>query len=88
MIMDLRGTDLNKVLWRGVDFGKAIFKKADLFDADLSGANLARADLREADLRRAWLTDAIVTPETNFEGAIYDEHTLWPRDFPIPAGAI
>lgn len=87
--MDLRGADLNKVLWQGVDFRKAIFRKANLFDADLSSANLAGADLRDTDLRGAWLKEANVTPETEFEGAIYDEHTAWPtEDFPIPPDAV
>jgi hypothetical protein len=58
------GADLNTVIGQGVDFGRAVFQRADLLDADLSGANLAGADFRKADLRRTWLTEAIVTPAT------------------------
>jgi hypothetical protein len=89
LIMDLRGADLDSVNWRGVDFGGAIFKKANLSNADLSDANLAGADFREADLRRTWLKGANITPETKFQGALYDNQTRWPREeFDTPVEAV
>ena len=65
---DLRFADLTGADLRGTNLAKANLRYAKLMGARLDGwASLARADLRGADL-----SDAIVTPQTITDGAIYN----------------
>ena len=51
--------------------------------SDLRGVDLTGADLRHADLRGADLSTAEYDGTTNFEGAIYDDETLWKDAVPV-----
>lgn len=68
---DLRNTDLSGADLDGADLGKANLSKADLVSANLSNADLSHTNLEGAFLiganrNGADLTDALVTPETQF----------------------
>ncbi len=56
---------------RDADLSRAILSYADLSGADLSGADLSGSIIRGTNFINATITG------TNFEGAIYDEHTFW-----------
>ena len=58
--------------------------KADLSDANLKAANLEDAHLNAADLRGAFFVGASLK-NTNLQGALWDDTTVWPRDFTPPS---
>jgi uncharacterized protein YjbI with pentapeptide repeats len=76
-----RGSDMSGAKLAGVDLSSARLAEVKLVGADLSGADLTGADISGSDL-----TDA------NLEGAtlvdmLFDQHTVWPAGFAVPAGA-
>jgi hypothetical protein len=84
IVMDLRGADLSKVLFRHVDLKGAILYRANLYDADLRGADLAGAQMYKADLRKTWFADALLT-EADLAEATYDpRQPQWPTNYDPP----
>ena len=78
--------DLQHANLRSVDAKHADWYKLNMRHADLRGINLSHAQLRIVDLRHADLRGAVFEgthiTSCQLEGAIYDEHTIWPQDFP------
>jgi uncharacterized protein YjbI with pentapeptide repeats len=82
----LRGTRLDGCDFHSTDLRKANLegaglRRASLRDAHLAGANVRDADLRDADLRGADMRADHLDSAT-WTGALADETTLWPDDFP------
>ncbi|MCB2090299.1 MAG: pentapeptide repeat-containing protein [Alphaproteobacteria bacterium] len=83
----LRMTDFSASNLMGVNFTRADLTGAVLYDALLDNADFTRTNLYGADLRWARLTGAKLK-RTNLENALYDDNTVWPKDFdPTKSGA-
>ncbi|MSP01427.1 MAG: hypothetical protein EXR07_10330 [Acetobacteraceae bacterium] len=75
---DLRKCQLQGQTLDGFDFSGAKFE----------GANVARAIFRGATLKGADLSKVVNFDDADFEGAVTDEHTIWPDDrWPCPEWA-
>jgi hypothetical protein len=88
----LRGTRLDGCDFHSTDLRKANLegaglRRASLRDAHLAGANVRDADLRDADLRGADMRADHLDSAT-WTGALADETTLWPDDFPRELDAV
>ncbi len=77
---DLSEASLRDARLKGVRFYETNLQKAVLIGADLSGANFEGAKLQGARLTNARLDGAI-----NIDKALWDETTLWPEGFSLPA---
>ncbi len=66
----LESANLRRSIFQGANLERARLKGADLRQTDLREANLIGADLRETNIE-----------ETFWEGAIYDQTTLFPVNF-------
>ena len=71
--------DLREIDFSDTNLFRAEFRNADLRGADFGGANVRGADFRGADVRAQALDQA------QFEGAVADSRTRWPRDFDFEA---
>jgi uncharacterized protein YjbI with pentapeptide repeats len=85
---DLSKANLVNCKCAGTDFSRAIMIEANLRGgsfqrASFAGANLAKADFIKANLRGADFTGASM-PEALFSCTTFDEHTKWPKGFPLP----
>lgn len=74
---DMTGMDMTDIqLWGGnlveLNFQNVNFTNANLFGSDMTGADIRGADLATADLHRA-----------NLRGAIYNDDTRLPNEFPV-----
>jgi hypothetical protein len=76
----------------GANLGGANLYDANLVGANLVGANLRGANLRGANLRGANLRGADLTGAdlggADLENIIYNDETIWPTRFKLPADAI
>ena len=73
---DLTGMDLSGVqFWGGnltdLNFQNVKFTNANLFGSDMGGTDVRGTDLSTADLHR-----------TNLKGAVYNDETRLPNEFP------
>ena len=73
---DLTGMDLTGSEFWGGNLSELNFQNCDFTDVNLFGADMRDADLRGANLTRADLH------RTNFRGAIYNDETQFPAEFP------
>jgi uncharacterized protein YjbI with pentapeptide repeats len=88
---NLQGTDLYWATLTGSDLSHADLRHACLRGAKLNGVSFRRADLSGAELNRNNLGTAAVisgsdltgakTAEANFEGAHWDDTTVFPEGF-------
>jgi uncharacterized protein YjbI with pentapeptide repeats len=78
---DLSRLDLRNLLLRDSSLVTARLDHADLTFTDLRGANLSGASLRGANLRHV-----LIDPAINWQAAIADADTRWPKGF-SPAGS-
>jgi len=70
--------NLQGAFLEGTDLRNANLSKADLRKASMNGANLCRANLEDANLE-----------DVNLQDCIYDEETVWPKNFtPPPSGNV
>ncbi len=74
---DMTGMDMTGIqLWGGylvgLNFQNVNFTNANLFGSDMEGADVRGADLATADMHR-----------TNLKGAIYNDETRFPNEFPV-----
>jgi len=85
---DLKYANLCSVDAKHADWYKLDLRHADLRSINLSHSNLCEIDLRHADLRGAIFEGSHLF-SCQLQGAIYDDHTVWPKDFPFSSlGAI
>jgi len=91
--MDLRGKDFSHASLEWADLTECDLSGARLIDANLHGAYLTGAQLDLADLSNARLDDTYllaanfgnaVLDGASFDGAIWDQGTVWPPGFTPP----
>ncbi len=70
--MDMTGSQFWGGNLSGLNFRDCNFANANLFGSDMRGTDVRGANLSTADLHR-----------TNLEGAIYNDETRFPAEFPI-----
>ena len=75
-------TDLRSATLAGANLSGAFMFRTDLRNMDLSGVDLRDAELRRADLSGANLRDAADMTGADFEYALADGQTSWPKGFP------
>jgi uncharacterized protein YjbI with pentapeptide repeats len=89
--LDLFGSNLDKARLRRANLNGTVFYGASLIGTKFCGADLSGADFRNADIRGANFHDDVAKSgavrrtnltEAKFEGAEYDNKTLFPLDWP------
>ena len=79
--LDFTGVNLSNTNFYQQDLRGVVLTNAKLCDCNFINANLTETNLQGADLRGAVLFEAKVNPNILNQDIVYDQTTLWPREF-------